>query len=230
MKTRKSNFLTSVLIFVLINTVLFSFSQTKSDKKTNSNASGEQCFNASSRILNFGIGIGSRSYYSAYRGFGYSYGSSPAFSISYEQAIKEKLGPGYLGIGGYLGFQTFHANYNYNYYNYNNGNYNGNYYNKHVWNNYMIALRGAYHPDVLNFEKAEVYGGLNLGIRVQTYKFVTNNPDPYATTLYRYNSGNIYLAFSFFVGGRWYFAKNAGLFGELGYGISYLTLGFSLKL
>ena len=54
---------------------------------------GSGCFNASSKVLNLGIGFGSRGYY-RYLGLGYSYHQSPAISLSYEQDIPNKIGPG----------------------------------------------------------------------------------------------------------------------------------------
>lgn len=183
---------------------------------------GEKCYDASTHILNFGIGFGNPSYQSLYRGAGYSYGITPATSLSYEQPLPKKLGPGYLGVGAYFGYQHEHENYN-NVYYYNSVNY---YYN-HSWNYFMIAARAAYHWDVLNSKNAEVYAGAIIGVRIQTYTYSTNDPgqhDPYT-----YNEGSVFPAYTVFAGARWYFAKRVGVFGEVGYGISYLTGGISLK-
>ena len=185
---------------------------------------GSKSFDEKTHIINLGVGFG-MNYYGGYAGNGYNYRSSPAFSISYEQAIPKKLGPGYLGIGAYLGFQT--ANTTYNYY-YNKHGYNNNYYYKNSWNNFMVAARAAYHWDVLNFKKADIYAGVLIGVRIQTYDYITNNPDPYADN-YRLNQGSAYPSFSVFAGARWYFAKHVALFGEFGYGISYVTGGLSFK-
>lgn len=197
----------------------------KNGKKLNLSSNGEGCFDANTRILNIGLGFGGGNYYSAYRGFGYSYRVSPAFSLTYEQAYPKKLGPGYLGLGGYFGFQTSSSTYNYFY---DNNNYKGNYYYKNSWKDFMIAARGAYHLDILNSKKAELYAGLLVGLRFQTYNYETNNPDPYAYD-YRLRNSSVYPTYSIFVGGRWYFAKNVGIFAEVGYGISYLTGGVSFK-
>ena len=186
---------------------------------------GAKSFDEKTHIINLGVGFGAN-YYSGYSGYGYGYRSSPAFSISYEQAIPKKLGPGYLGVGAYFGFQTASTTYNY-YYNKNNY-YNQNYYYKHSWNNFMIAARAAYHWDVLNFKRADIYAGVMVGARIQTYNYETNNPDPYAEN-YRLNQGSAYPSLSAFVGARWYFVKNVALFGEFGYGISYVTGGLSFK-
>lgn len=198
----------------------------KSEKNNKSSDTKEHCFDENTHIINVGAGIGGVSYYSIYRGYGYSYKASPAISLSYEQPFPKKLGPGYLGIGAYFGFQNFNSTYNYYY---DDNNVKGYYFNKHAWNNFMIAARGAYHFDILNFKKGEVYAGLLVGLRIQRYKFETNNPDPWAYNYYKYNSGNIYPAYSVFAGARWYFVPNVALFAEAGYGISYITGGFSFK-
>lgn len=189
------------------------------------NDGGEKCFDENTHILNIGVGFGGRSYNSLYRVAGQSYGRTPAFSLSYEQAYPKKLGPGYLGIGAYVGFQHEYYRYDYAYWD-NNFNYQ-TYYSHHTWNHVMVAARGAYHWDVLNAKNAEVYGGVIVGMRFQIHSYETNDPgkkDPYT-----YKQSIAYPAGSAFVGARWYFAKNFGLFAELGYGISYATGGFSIK-
>ena len=198
-------------------------SAAQSGKNSSSaNAPGAHCFDENSKILNLGVGFGG-SYYRYARGHGYSYRRTPAFSLTYEQALKEKVGPGFIGLGAYLGFQSARFRYD-DYY------YNGNqYYYQHRWNYFVVAARGAYHLDVLNVDNAELYFGAIAGLRIQTYRYETNSEDPYRD---RYSLGqrNVYPALSLFAGGRWYFKPNMGLFAEIGYGISYLTLGLSFKL
>ena len=91
----------------------------------------------------------------------------------------------------------------------------------------MIAARGAYHWDVLNKKNAEIYAGGIIGIRIHSYTFSSNDPDPDYN--YRLSQGSAYTAYSLFAGARWYFADHVALFGEVGYGISYLTGGLSFK-
>jgi hypothetical protein len=187
------------------------------------NSGGEKCFDENTHVINLGVGFGGGGYYRGVGGGKYVYRNSPAFSLSYEQALKKKLGPGYLGVGAYFGYQT-------SYYRYNDVFFKGNYYYyQHRWNHMVIAARGAYHWDVLNAKNAEVYAGLIVGVRVQTYSYETNNPDPIEADLYRLNDGLIYPSYSLFAGARWYFVPKVALFAELGYGISYLTGGVSFK-
>jgi hypothetical protein len=184
---------------------------------------GGSCFDGSSHIINVGVGLGfGGRYYSAYRGSGYTFRRSPSFSLSYEQPLKDKLGPGYLGVGAYAGYQTAYSRYDYRY---NNGN--NHYYYDNRWSNFVIAARAAYHLDELNTENAELYFGAMAGLRFQTYRYETNDPNP--NKGYYYSGGSAFFASSVFIGGRWYFAKSVALFGELGYGISYGTIGLSFK-
>ena len=223
MKTLKTSLLIAAI--VVASTNIYSQSNKKKNNSSPVESGGSMCFNENSHILNLGIGFGGGNYYSGYYGFGYNYKVSPAFSLSYEQAIPKKLGPGFLGLGAYFGYQTSSSTYNYFW---DKHGYNNNYYYKNSWTNFMIAARGAYHLDILNSEKAELYFGLVAGLRIQSYISDSNNPDPYADN-YRLSSGNVYPAYSLFIGGRYYFTPNIGLFAELGYGISYFTGGISIK-
>ena len=189
------------------------------------NDGGEKCFDEGSHIVNLGFGFG-RTYHSVYKVAGYKAGSTPAISLSYEQAWPKKLGPGFLGVGAYLGHQYSFYRYDYTRWDNNNNGWN-TYYSHHKWNYFMLAARAAYHWDVLNSKNAEVYGGIIAGLRFQIHDYATNDPDK--KDPYSYNESFIYPAWSVFAGARWYFSKNVGLFAEVGYGISYLTGGFSFK-
>lgn len=195
------------------------------EKNNSSSDTKERCYDENTHIINLGVGLGGGNYYSGYRGYGHSYKVSPAFSLSYEQAYPKKLGPGYLGLGAYVGFQSASSTYNYYY---DDNGYEGNYYYKHSWRNFMIAARGAYHLDFVNAEKAELYAGLLAGLRIQSYNYESDNPDPKYYN-YRYTGSNVFPTYSLFVGARWYFVPKVALFAEAGYGISYITGGFSFK-
>ncbi|MBL7895313.1 MAG: hypothetical protein JNK50_08490 [Bacteroidia bacterium] len=193
--------------------------------QTKKNEGGEKCFDEGTHIVNLGFGFG-RTYHAVYKGAGYKSGSTPAISLTYEQAWPQKLGPGYLGVGAYLGHQFSFFRYDYTRYNDNNGAFS-TYYSDHKWNYFMLAARAAYHWDVLNSKNAEVYGGVIAGLRFQIHNYSTNDPDK--KDPYNYNNSLVYPAWSVFAGARWYFSKNVGLFAEVGYGVSYLTGGFSFK-
>src|SRR4051812_12499559 len=72
---------------------------TNAQKNTVTSTTGK-AFDENSRILNVGFGLG-RNYYHVAKSNGYYQTFFPAINISYEQPYKKRLGPGYLGIGGY---------------------------------------------------------------------------------------------------------------------------------
>jgi hypothetical protein len=213
-----------VLILLLAVIVMCSAAPARAQGKDNSPSTGTQCFDGSTKLINLGIGFGGGNYYNYGNGYGVTYRRSPAFSFMYEQSLPEKLGPGYLGLGAYLGFQSASYRFDNNYY--NNGFKNDDYYYRHSWNYFMIAARGAYHADILNWQKGEIYGGLLLGLRLATYKYEDNDP----FNQYSYTGSSLNLAWSLFAGGRYYFTDKVGAFMELGYGISYLTVGVTIKI
>lgn len=156
-----------------------------------------QAFQNGDMVGNLGVGFG-------WYGYGYGASSLPAFSLSLEKGIKdiENIGP--LSIGGILGFK--HASYQ----------------NDFVWNDIIIAARGAIHYDLFKNEKVDTYGGVALGLRMQSYSY----PDfGIGSGKTNYTHG----LFALYVGGRYYFSENLAGFGELGYGLGYLTLGLSYK-
>ncbi|HMR18787.1 MAG TPA: hypothetical protein PKA53_05770, partial [Sphingobacterium sp.] len=69
----------------------------------------------------------------------------------------------------------------------------------------------------------DVYGGVMLGYNIVTYS-VDGNDGGMGNN---YGSG---LGFSGFLGGRWLFSDNIGVFAELGYGVSTLNVGITFKL
>lgn len=219
MKTIK-NFL--LIVSIALSGFTLEAQGLKGEKKKNSTETKPKCFDENTRIINVGVGFGGGNYYKYGSGGSQRYRRSPAFSVTYEQAFKKKLGPGYLGLGAYFGYQNAS-------YRYDDVYYKGErYYYQHSWNHMLIAARGAYHLDFLNSKNAEVYGGAILGVRIQTYNFKTNSPDPDDYD-YRLHDGSVYPTYSLFVGARWYFVPKVALFAEAGYGISYITGGFSFK-
>jgi hypothetical protein len=190
---------------------------------------GEKCYDENTHIINLGIGAPTSGYYRVSYSGSYTYHRTPAIGLSYEQAYPKRLGPGYLGVGAYFGYQGVY--YKNSYYNYNNGNGNGYqiYDYSYRWNYFSLGARGAYHWDVLNAKNAEVYAGVIIGLRFQTYSYTNSDPDPYYHNLYDLHQNSVFPSYGVFAGARWWFVKNVGLYAEAGYGISYFTGGFSFK-
>jgi hypothetical protein len=168
-----------------------------------------QPFQEGTTVINAGFGVlSSIGYYSGVS-------RSPVLSLSGEYGVK-KLGPGILGLGLAIGYQS--ASYSLN---------SGPYYYKDKWATTIFGIRGTYHPDFLCDEKYEVYGVLQLTFDHFGYKFSSNDPY-YNTNLYgRSNLSNSIRPY-LMIGGRYYFTKSFGAFAELGYDISYLKLGLCL--
>lgn len=168
-------------------------------------ASGqESVFINGDKVVNIGIGLGS----SLYTGNYYT-GTVPPISVSFEKGIKDNvLEKGVIGVGGYLGYSS----YKYEYLDWG-----------YKYSNIIFGARGTFHYPLV--DKLDTYTGLLLG-----YNLVTGKEfgDWGTGTPYNVSSGG--MVWSWYVGGRYYFSDKIGAMVELGYGISYLTLGISLKL
>jgi hypothetical protein len=180
------------------------------------------CFDESTHLINVGLGFGFATYSRYNLGGGYESRSSPVFNVSYEQCWPKKLGPGYLGVGGYGAYRTAYSRYDNYYY------LADRYYYEHRWNYITVAARAVYHWDVLNSKNAEVYGGFVAGLRFTTYHYSTNSADPNMTGYKRSDAGVMPVG-SIFAGARWYFVPKFALFGEAGVGITYLSGGITFK-
>ena len=193
-------------------------------QKNNQKSSGGKCFDENTHLINLGIGFGN-SYYAFNHNNGYESGRTPVFLLSYEQPLRNKVGPGYIGVGGLFAFQNAHERYNYDYW-YNSGYVR--YYDRHNWNTYVITGRATYHWDGLIADKAEVYGGSLIGVRINSYSYSTNNKDPYYPINSR-DEGSVYPVITVFAGARYYFAPNVAVYSEIASGVSFLSAGLTFK-
>lgn len=133
----------------------------------------------------------------------YYSGSSqtPALSLQWEKGAVDLGDVGVISFGGYLGYKG---------YNYKASGYKLNY--------YIIGGRSAFHLTKLNTKNLDLYGGLML-----SYNYASDN---YGNIGYSYGSSAGVTAY---VGAHYFFANKLGAMAELGYGVSYLTLGLSFK-
>ncbi|OJV35993.1 MAG: hypothetical protein BGO29_14290 [Bacteroidales bacterium 36-12] len=161
-----------------------------------------------------GIGIGIGSYYG---GDGYSSGIPP-ISVSYERGIVEGLlnGKGSIGVGGYAAYTS--------------NKWEGSYFNgttdvTYGWKyNYIVlGARGAFHYQFV--DKLDTYTGLMLGYNIVSSKYIGNNIAMSTT-----NNNTSGFGFSAFIGGRYHFSPKYAAYAEVGYGISALELGLSIRL
>lgn len=141
-------------------------------------------------------------------GFGSTYYGSfysshtPALSASFEVGVKDGvLEKGSIGVGGYIGYSS------------------ATWTNYYKTSNIIIGARGSFHYPLV--DKLDTYTGLLLGYNIYSYKYESGYFGGGATS-----SG---LTLAWFAGARYYFTDKFAVLGEIGYGISYLTLGVSLK-
>ncbi len=142
-------------------------------------------------------------------GFGSTYYSSfyssqmPSLSASFEAgAIDGILDKGSIGIGGYLGYSS------------------AKWTNYYKTTNIIIGARGSFHYPLV--DKLDTYTGLLLGYNIYSYKYYDTYFGAHAS------AGGVILAW--YAGARYYFSNNFAAMAEIGYGISYLTVGVAFKI
>lgn len=93
----------------------------------------------------------------------------------------------------------------------------------------IVAVRGAYHYDLLHNDKIDTYGGLMLGYDIaSTSHTVTGLYTSYSYLIPTYSVGGF--SFGAFIGGRYFFSPQLAAQVELGYGIAYFNIGLAYKL
>ncbi|MDR2497472.1 MAG: hypothetical protein LBD21_10145 [Tannerellaceae bacterium] len=135
---------------------------------------------------------------------GIGLGSYIPVEVSYERSILDGLikgTNGAIGIGAYLGYY-------------------GNTASDRHYNHYVLGTRGAFHYQFI--PKLDTYGGLMLGYNIASVNWAGQGESVGTAT------GSA-LGYSFFVGGRYFFKPNLGVYSELGYGVAYLSLGLTFK-
>jgi hypothetical protein len=163
----------------------------------------ESMFAKGDKVLTVGLGLGTTLYSGSYYKMTF-----PPFAGSFEVGVKDGVfEKGSLGIGGgvgYTGYKYENAGWGYKY------------------SNIIIAARGYLHYPLV--KKLDTYTALTLGYNISSAtEFGT-----YYGYDYDYSSGGF--IWGFLVGGRYYLKDNFALLAELGYGVTYLTLGVAFKL
>lgn len=182
-----------------------------------------QSFDKGTTAINLGIGLGGTrySYLSAYN-TGYSV--SPTLNASFEHGVGY-LGDGVVGIGGFFGRRTVR---------YQDVSQSGSvgYAYDRRWTNTVIGARGSFHYNEWHGnDKLDLYAGLMLGYNIGGYKDRSTTTVNGVTTSYEENSRNNYsfVTYSTYIGGRYFFTEMIGAYLELGWGVSAINLGGTLK-
>jgi hypothetical protein len=167
-----------------------------------------QLFDEEAKFFHVGIGVGSPYAYSG------SDVSIPPVHASAEFAVSEKIGVG--GLIGYtaskweqtdiIGTETYSYSWKFSY--------------------IIVGARGAYH--FIDSDKADVYGGVMLGYNIASASFESSSSSIKESDYSSPSVGGV--AFGGFVGARYMFTEKLGGFAELGYNISWLSVGLAVKL
>lgn len=170
-----------------------------------------QVIETGDQVASVGIGIGG----SMVSGDGF-----PAITFSYETLPFEKMGIGYVSLGGYGAYK--HSSYDYSWGTSHKSEINYNY--------WVFGARGAYHFDFYDmngqefFEKFDVYAGVFLGF---SYDAVNYNGNDEGTFLEDTFENELSFRNDLFVGCRYEFSETFGVFAEAGYSVSNLSAGIS---
>lgn len=143
-------------------------------------------------------------------GFGLAgvYGDAgfPPISVGLQYGLEDKI-----SIGGIVGFTTSSEEW---------------YWGKWSYSYVVIGGRGEYHF-LEDSENIDAYGGITLGYAIVSSSWEDNG---YLGYHYDASASASYAVYGFHAGARYYLSPKFALFGELGYGISYITVGAAFKL
>ncbi|MDA3816614.1 MAG: hypothetical protein PF486_04495 [Prolixibacteraceae bacterium] len=157
------------------------------------------------KVANIGIGLGSglSSYYKM---------SIPPISLSAEYGIMDNiLEKGSVGVGAYLGFSSYKFS-----------GWGSNYSSR--TSRVYIGPRGSFHYPLI--DKLDTYAGLSIGFHYYSWSYEDDGIDDF----YDYNNNDLGVYSYWFIGARYYLTDNLAAMAELGYGITYLNIGISIKL
>lgn len=190
--------------FSLIVAVLF---------MTLSNIKAQDVFNKETIVVDASIGLSS---YNTYRTYG-NYGLGiPPVALTVDVGTVDGLiaDRASIGVGGYAGLSS----YSYKYYDYY----------QETLTRMCFGVRGSFHFQLT--EKLDTYAGLMLGLYTYSYRY--NYNPAYSNYYYEdyINTNSSDIAFSSFIGTRYYLSKNFGFNAEIGYGFTYISAGLTFKL
>lgn len=146
-----------------------------------------------------------------------------SFNLAAEYGISNAI-----SIGAYIGYVT--ATYGYPERYTQSPNNITTYYIQYVdWQFLITGIRGAYHFNkLIKNNKIDLYSGVMLGNNFAKRSLPPSNyPISYKVPSEPRYGGFIWAAF---IGCRYRFNEQAGVFAEIGYGVNYLSLGFNYRI
>jgi len=144
----------------------------------------------------------------------------PSPNVLIERSILPFRDFGFLSVGAQFGFHHGHRNANV---------FDTRF--RESWTSFYFVPRLAlyfhevFHPDDFP-ENIDLYVGVGLGFNYLSQRF-SNNVEP--GSVGREDIGGLKLGYHLFVGGRYYFNQNFAVFAEVGYGLSFLNVGITLR-
>ena len=227
-------------IFTTVAVVCSLFVSISTFAQGTKNAGQDAATNKGDVLFDFGVGfVGNEYSYSDNNNFnqnnGYYNKSSyqlPTFSVALQKAFWEDI-----TIGGQLSFNTGGTKYD-DYYK------NDGYYRTGVKNtntNTFVTARGEYHFNRLIGldRKFDLYAGVLLGLRISFYNDQytdgyndPNGPNPgnWGPRTHVSKGSDVAPILGPFGGFRYYFAKNLGVYGEVGWAITVIRGGLVWRL
>ncbi len=152
-------------------------------------------------VINLSAGIRS----TLYSGTFYD-GKIPPLTASLEYGMADHiLEKGVVGVGPYAGYSTFKYVYAGDGWDYSS---------------LLVGIKGNFHYPL--FEDLDTYTGLILGYNKISHKEIgeVEDKDSYMRSK---------IAWSWFIGARFYLTETIAVMGELGYGIAYINLGLAVR-
>ena len=144
-------------------------------------------------------------------GYGFAFytgsGGIPPISLGFQYGLEKKI-----SIGGIIGYTSSTEKW---------GWHNDNWEWKYTY--IIIGARGEYHF-LEDSENIDAYAGLTLGY------YIVSVTTPAGYNDFGYSTGASSALFGAHVGARYYFSPKFAAFGELGYGVGYITVGVAFKL
>jgi hypothetical protein len=164
--------------------------------------------------LNFGIGFGSPWIKSGYHSL------LPPVSVSLDHGLRDDWGKGIFTLGGFFGVSRYAEESEW--YDTTSSKINDFGYK---YTSTIFAARATYHYELS--KGLDTYVGLMGGVRINTSGHYGTWPN-YTDNIEK--DANLNLVGRFFIGAKYNFTEKFSCFGELGYGISYVTLGVSFRI
>jgi hypothetical protein len=164
--------------------------------------------------LNLGIGFGTPWIQSGY------YTVLPPLTVSLDHGFRDDWGNGIFTLGGCIGIARYAQEKEWH-----DTIYSADYTYGYNYTSTLFAARATYHYELFN--GLDTYVGLMGGFRVNTNNHYGTWPagdDDFDTDANFIPLGRI------FIGAKYSFSDKVACFAELGYGISYVTMGVSFRI